>query len=267
MNNPEDLTRDAKKFLETLSTVTPMKKEFLLPSLIKALKDGLICSSTELQQLNEDEGEILVRLLDRIDKPDKKSSWCDFQNMPGSLFAYVKDQWVTLQQPLLDVKEIKKSKSVDSTENCSGEKSMSNLGISDRSYERAKALLRQCNLDPNELSQNLIDSVSMAYEDGLLSPQSERTLLEAEEELQELALMTLNSAFRSWEVRGQYPNAAKMWEDLKEKPELLMELATGSQQVQKQIDETEPLTPFKQALDEALHDATNGSSKTDHSDE
>ena len=129
---------------------------------------------------------------------------------------------------------------------------MANLNLSEKSVSQATFLLSSMGFGTEQLSQNLIDSVSMAYEDGLLSPQNEQTLLEAEPELQELALMELNSAFRSWEVRGQYPNAAKMWEDLKEKPELLMELATGSQQVQKQIDETEPVTPFKQALDEAL---------------
>ena len=139
---------------------------------------------------------------------------------------------------------------------------MANLNLSEKSVSQATSLLSSMGFGTEQLSQNLIDSVSMAYEDGLLSPQNEQTLLEAEPELQELALMELNSAFRSWEVRGQYPNAAKMWEDLKEKPELPMELATGSQQVQKQIDETEPGTPFKQALDEALQiDSRNPRSK------
>ena len=129
---------------------------------------------------------------------------------------------------------------------------MANLNLSEKSVSQATSLLSSMAFGMEQVSQNLIDSVSMAYEDGLLSPQSERTLLEAEEELQELALMTLNSAFRSWEVRGQYPNAAKMWEDLKANPELLLKMATDKQKIKQQIDETEPVTPFKQALDEAL---------------
>ena len=129
---------------------------------------------------------------------------------------------------------------------------MANLNLSEKSVSQATSLLSSMGFGMEQVSQNLIDSVSMAYEDGLLSPQNEQTLLEAEEELQELALMTLNSAFRSWEVRGQYKNAAKMWEDLKENPDLLLKMATDKQQIKQQIDETEPVTPFKQALDEAL---------------
>tara|TARA_R100001509_G_scaffold143549_1_gene99394 strand:- start:1434 stop:1853 length:420 start_codon:yes stop_codon:yes gene_type:complete len=126
---------------------------------------------------------------------------------------------------------------------------MANLNLSEKSVSQATSLLSNMGFGMEQLSRNLIDSVSMAYEDGLLSPQSEQTLSEAASELQEQALMVLSQAFRSWMMRESYPNAAKMWESLKENPELLMSMATNGQEFDR---ETESETPFKQALDEAL---------------